>query len=356
MPTTPPSNGRSSTVDASLVSIFASHRKALVPDHARIPLVIDTDTAADDCFALLVGLLDPRADLRAITMVAGNVGFDQQVHNALLTIGLSGRLGEVPVHLGAREPLEREWISAAEVHGDGVGGLRRPDNARDADDEPAVDALVRLARVHRGSLTIVAIGPLTNIALAVQRDPEFAANVGRIVIMGGSINGRGNITAAAEYNIYVDPEAADEVFRAGFADIVVVPWDPTTLHDAAFDRAAIARIASVDTVLSRFFVRANQVTFDFDVAAGLAGSTHPDSLSALVALDPTIVTRSSRYRVDVETVSELTRGATVFDWKPGVETNATGVEAVDGNAFLDYMIDLLGRTPTGQIAPVALTD
>lgn len=324
-------------------------------ERSTIPLVIDTDTAADDCFALLVGLLDPRADLRAITMVAGNVGFDQQVHNALLTLGLAGRMGEVPVHLGAREPLMREWVSAAEVHGDGVGGLRRPETGHDADDEPAVEALVRLAREYRGALTIVAIGPLTNIALAVRRDPEFAANVGKVVVMGGSINGRGNITAAAEYNIYVDPEAADEVFRAGFADIVVVPWDPTTLCDAAFDRDAIARIAAEDTVLSRFFVRANQVTFDFDVAAGLAGSTHPDSLSVLVALDPTIVTRSSRYRVDVETTSDLTRGATVFDWKPEAEKNATGVEAVDGGGFLDYMVSLLGREPRGQIVPDELS-
>jgi purine nucleosidase len=249
----------------------------------------------------------------------------------------------------------REWISAAEVHGDGVGGLRRPDTGHEADDEPAVDALIRSAREHPGALTVVAIGPLTNIALAVRRDPEFVANVGRLIVMGGSINGRGNITPAAEYNIYVDPEAAHEVFRAGFADLVVVPWDPTTLNDAAFDRDAISRISALDTVLSRFFVRANQVTFDFDVAAGLAGSTHPDSLSALLAVDPDVATRSSRYRVDVETVSDLTRGATVFDWRSGAERNATGIEAVDGSAFLEYMLDLLSRRPHGQVVPDGLS-
>jgi purine nucleosidase len=334
--------------------VTASGRTPVTPP-TRIPLVIDTDTAADDCFALLVGLLDPRADLRAVTMVAGNVGFDQQVHNALLTLGLAGRLGQVPVHLGARQPLVRDWVSATDVHGDGVGGLRRPHTGHTTDHEDAVDALVRLAREHRGELTIVAIGPLTNIALAVRLDPEFASNIARIVVMGGSINGRGNITPAAEYNIYVDPEAADTVFRAGFPDLVVVPWDPTTLRDAAFDPAAIERIAALDTVLARFFVRANQVTFDFDVAAGLAGSTHPDSLSVLVALDTAIVTRSAGYSVEIETVGDVTRGATVFDWRPGAVRNATGIEAVDGPAFREYMVDLLSRDPVGQVAPTELT-
>ncbi|MFD1714465.1 nucleoside hydrolase [Amnibacterium flavum] len=320
----------------------------------RIPLVIDTDTAADDCFALLVGLLDPRADLLAVTMVAGNVGFDQQVHNALLTLELAGRLGEVPVHLGAREPLEREWRSASEVHGDGVGGLRRAETGHTTSDEHAADALVRLVREHRGELTIVAIGPLTNIALAVQRDPEFAANVGRLTVMGGSINGRGNITPAAEFNIYVDPEAAQIVFDAGFADLVVVPWDPTTLRDLVFDADAVARIAAQDTVLSRFFVRANQATFDFDLGAGLAGSTHPDSLSVLVSLDPTFAVSTGRYRVDVETVGELTRGATVFDWKPDAVPNALAIEAVDASRFFSYLSELLASEPTGAVVPEAL--
>jgi purine nucleosidase len=251
----------------------------------RIPLLIDTDTAADDCFALLVGLLDPRADLLAITMVAGNVGFDQQVDNAFLTVALAGRAGEVPVHLGARDPLVRPWLSASEVHGDGVGGLKRGDDGQTPADEHAVDALVRLAAENKGELRIVAIGPLTNIALAVQKDPEFVSNVGTLFVMGGSINARGNITPAAEYNIYVDPEAADIVFSAGFDDVVVISWDPLTVADAVFDRGRIDRIAALDTPLSRFFIRANQATFDFDERAGLSGSSHCDSLTALLAIE-----------------------------------------------------------------------
>jgi len=309
-----------------------------------IPLLIDTDTAADDCFALLVGLLDPRADLKAITMVAGNVGFDQQVDNAFLTVGLAGRLGQVPVHLGARDPLEREWLSASDVHGDGVGGLVRGDDGHAPDPEHAVDALVRLAREHRGELRIVAIGPLTNIALAVQKDPEFAANLGALYVMGGSINARGNITPAAEYNIYVDPEAADIVFSAGIADVVVISWDPLTITDAVFDQSRIDRIAALDTPLSRFFVRANQATFDFDLSAGIGGSSHCDSLTALLALDRSYATSESRYRLEVETEGTITRGATVFDWHSD-DNNVTAIEKADGERFFDYMLALLGTTP-----------
>jgi purine nucleosidase len=309
-----------------------------------VPLLIDTDTAADDCFALLVGLLDPRADLKAITMVAGNVGFDQQVDNAFLTVGLAGRLGQVPVHLGARDPLVRPWLSAEDVHGDGVGGLKRGDDGHSPSEEHAVDALVRIARENRGELRIVAIGPLTNIALAVQKDPEFAANVGSLYVMGGSINARGNITPAAEYNIYVDPEAAEIVFSAGFADVVVISWDPLTITDAVFDQSRIDRIAALDTPLSRFFVRANQATFDFDLRAGLGGSSHCDSLTALLALDRSYATAERGYRLEIETEGTLTRGATVFDWNSD-DNNVTAIEKADGERFFDYMLALLGTTP-----------
>ena len=303
-----------------------------------IPIVIDTDTAADDCFALLVGLLDPRADLKAVTIVGGNVGFDQQVHNALLTMSLAGR--SVPVHLGARDPLEREWVSAEDVHGDGVGG-QVYDGALTTEAEHAVDALIRLAAESPGTLRIVCIGPLTNIALAVQRDPAFVTNVAGLWIMGGSINARGNITPAAEYNIYVDPEAAAIVFEAGFENVTVISWDPLTIRDTVVTPERVNRIAALDTPLSRFFVRANAATFAFDLENGLGGSTHPDSLTALLAIDPSYALATGSYRVEVETQGELTRGATVFDWRSSTP-NATAVESVDGERFFEYLVQLLG--------------
>ena len=303
-----------------------------------IPIVIDTDTAADDCFALLVGLLDPRADLKAVTIVGGNVGFDQQVHNALLTMSLAGR--SVPVHLGARDPLEREWVSAEDVHGDGVGG-QVYDGALTTEAEHAVDALIRLAAESPGTLRVVCIGPLTNIALAVQRDPAFVTNVAGLWIMGGSINARGNITPAAEYNIYVDPEAAAIVFEAGFENVTVISWDPLTIRDTVVTPERVNRIAALDTPLSRFFVRANAATFAFDLENGLGGSTHPDSLTALLAIDPSYALATGSYRVEVETQGELTRGATVFDWRSS-NPNATAVESVDGERFFEYLVQLLG--------------
>jgi purine nucleosidase len=303
-----------------------------------IPLVIDTDTAADDCFALLIGLLDPRADLRAVTIVGGNVGFDQQVHNALLTMSLAGR--SVPVHLGARDPLEREWVSAEDVHGDGVGG-QQFEGELSTEEEHAVDALIRLAAEQPGTLRIVCIGPLTNIALAVEKDPAFVSNVAGLWVMGGSINGRGNITPAAEYNIYVDPEAATIVFAAGFAEVTVVSWDPVTIRDTVVTPERLERIIALDTPLSRFFVQANAATFAFDHGNGLGGSTHPDSLTALLAIDPSYALATGSYRVEVETQGQVTRGATVFDWRSS-DPNVVAVERADEERFVDYLVQLLG--------------
>ncbi|MCU1542298.1 MAG: nucleoside hydrolase [Microbacteriaceae bacterium] len=308
----------------------------------RIPLVIDTDTAQDDCIALLVGLLDPRADLRAITMVAGNVGFERQVLNAHLTLSVAGRLGEIPLYLGCRRPLVREWVSAEYAHGDGVGGLTMDFEGLAPEREHAVDALIALAAASPGEITVVCIGPLTNIAMAAIKDPRFVADVKALVVMGGSNNARGNITAAAEYNFYVDPEAAETVFHAGFASITVVPWAPLTLADAVFPRERLAQIAAIDTPLARFYSRVVETTLGFNESVGIHGSTHPDSLAAAVLLHPEIVTAQARYAVDVETGSHLTRGYAAMSWGVhGLEGNATVVESVDAEGFADYLVTLL---------------
>lgn len=320
----------------------------------RVPLVIDTDTAADDCFALLIGLLHPAADLRAITIVGGNVGFEQQVHNAFLTLEVAGRVGEVPVYVGQRDPLQRAWVSAEDVHGDGVGGQRRV-GSDEPEAEHAVDALLRLSRELEGEFTLVCIGPLTNVALAVGRDPGFAGRVREVIVMGGSINARGNITPAAEYNIYVDPEAADVVAKAGFPSLRFVTWDPLTLRDTVFGPERIAAIEALGTERSRFFVRANRVTFDFDMAAGLGGSTHPDSLSVLVALEPDVVLEERAYGLAIECAGEVTRGATVFDWRAAPEDcNATAIESVDGERLFRAMCEVLsGPVVAARVSPAS---
>ena len=317
-----------------------------------VPLVIDTDTAQDDCVALLVGLLDPAAELRAVTMVAGNVGFEQQVRNAFLTLNAAGRLGSVPVYLGCRKPLWRPWVSAENVHGDGAGGLAMDDSGYAPEDEHAVDALVRLARENAGELDIVAIGPLTNLATAALKDPDFARNVRTLYVMGGSNNARGNITAAAEFNFYVDPEAAKAVFAAGF-EIVVVPWAPLTLDQAVFDQPKLDAIAALGTPLAAFFTRVCGATLEFDRSVGIDGTTHPDSLTASVLLHPELITRTGRYHVDVETAGELTRGYAAMSWGVhGLAPNATVVEEIDADGFFRHIAGLLA-TPVEPSAPMS---
>ena len=320
---------------------------------ARIPIIIDTDTAQDDCVTILLGLLDPTADLRAITMVAGNVGFEQQVANAHLTLNVAGRLGQVPVFTGCRQPILREWASAQDVHGDGSGGLSMDLADVEAPDEHAVNALLRLTAEEPGELSIIAIGPLTNLATAVVMDRGFAGRVKSLYIMGGSNNGRGNITPSAEFNFYVDPEAAQIVLDAGFADVHIVPWAPLTLRDATIARADYEQLCALGTPLARFFQRICDATIDYDESVGVDGSTHPDSLTLAVLLHPELVREEAPYRVDVETASDLTRGmSTMARAKFGLAPNAQVVEAVDSAAFKALLRDLLS-TPTVPTRPIA---
>jgi purine nucleosidase len=314
-----------------------------------IPLIIDTDTAQDDCVAILVGLLDPAADLRAITMVAGNVGFDQQVHNAWMTLNVADRL-DVPLHLGCRRPLVREWVSAEDVHGDGAGGLAIDETGLTPDPEHAVDALIRMAAESPGELTIACIGPLTNIAMAVIKDPDFVGNVKALYVMGGSNNARGNITAAAEFNFYVDPDAAKTVFAAGF-DITVVTWAPLTLADGLLSREELYGLADLGTPAARYAVRVCEATLAFLEAEGIPGSSHPDSLTAAILLHPELVTSVGRYAVDIEADSDLTRGYSAMSWGiHELEPNANVVERVDRTAFLACLREVLA-TPTSPPRP-----
>lgn len=323
---------------------------------AGIPVVIDTDTAQDDCVTILLGLLDPAADLRAITMVAGNVGFDQQVANAHLTLNVAGRLGDVPVHVGCRAPLLREWASAEDVHGDGSGGLSMDLSQAHNDAEHAVNALLRLTAEAPGELNLIAIGPLTNIATAVVMDRNFASRVRSLSIMGGSNNGRGNITPSAEFNFYVDPEAAQIVLDAGFPDLRIIPWAPLTLRDATFARPEYDRLCALGTPLARFFQRMCDATIDYDESVGVDGSTHPDSLTLALLLQPELVRASAPYRVDVETGSELTRGMSRMAWaKFGLVPNAEVVEEVDSAGFYAVLQRLLA-TPTEPSVPIAGLD
>ncbi len=303
-------------------------------------LIIDTDTAADDSFALLVGLLHPRAQLEAVTIVSGNVDFDQQVQNALITIEQAGRGGEVPVHLGARVPLLRPWY-AAKAHGDGKGNHDFPVPAQRPSDEPAADAIVRLANEHPGELEILAIGPLTNIATALVRDRDLPQKIKHLWIMGGCDNSIGNVTAAAEYNFYVDPEAADLVLQAGF-DTTIVTWTLTLSH-ALWSREQLESIRAIGTPLAEYFSILDAPNLVYNEGVGIEGSTHPDSLTAMLIVEPELITASSPRFVAVETRSELTRGYSLMDHRASRNApNARVVDAVDAEGFLRSFRRLLG--------------
>lgn len=313
-----------------------------------VPFILDTDTAQDDCIALLAGLIDREADIRAITMVAGNVGFERQVRNAHLTLSAAGHLGDVPIHLGCRQPMVVPWVSAENVHGDGTGGLDMDFDDLVTEEEHAVDALIRLTAEQPGEISIVAIGPLTNLAMAVVKEPRFPRNVKHLYIMGGSNNGRGNITAAAEFNFYVDPHAARVVFEAGF-EVTVIPWAPLTLNDAVFGRPQLAEIEAIGTDLSRFFLRVCGDTLAFDESVGIPGTTHPDSLSVAVMLHPDLVLRAADYNVAIETDSDLTRGYSAMSWGVhGLPANARVVEKVDAAAFYAYIKGILSAQRTAS--------
>ena len=306
-------------------------------------LIIDTDTAQDDAFSLLLALRTPGVQVEAITVVTGNVPFEQQVENALYTVEVAGRSGEVPVHRGCDRPLLRPWVSAQDVHGeDGMGDAGfAPARQRPAA-EHAADAIVRLLMASPGEIDVVAHGPLTNLAAAVVRQPAIARAARHLYVMGGTNNGIGNVTPAAEYNFYVDPEAARIVLAAGF-DLTLVDWT-LTLDQGVFSPQTLERIERLDTPWSRFFTAVNRSALDFCRRQGIVGSTHPDSMTCALAIEPGLALRSRRCFVDVETQGELTRGYCLVDrlGTTGRDPNTTLVDDIDQERFLAMMLRALG--------------
>jgi purine nucleosidase len=311
-----------------------------------IRLIVDTDTAGDDVTSLLIALLHPNAQLEAITICNGNVAFEQQVENALYTVEQAGR--DVPVYRGCPRPLVADWVDAAYVHGqDGMGDSAFDKARLRAQPEHAVDELVRRINESPGELTLLAQAPLTNIATAVTRDPSIAQKVKGLYIMGG---GTGNITPAAEFNFYVDPEAAKIVFNAGFP-ITLFTWTLTLSHGVFFDDD-LARIEAVDTPLARFYRQVTRKAEEFERRMGVPGTTHPDSMVAAAIVEPSLVRKTRDVFVDVETRGELTRGYSAIDTLGivGKQANCMLVEDYDTQGFLELLLGVLRRPVTVKFA------
>ncbi len=276
------------------------------------PFLIDTDAGSDDAVAILMALRHADVDVRAITVVAGNVPLAQGVVNALYFTELCET--DVPVHAGADRPLLREYVSADWFHGaDGLGdwGDRYKPQRAQASELHAVDAIIDAAR-STPELVIVTLGPLTNLALALRKAPDIIPFVSRCVVMGGAACTNGNVTPAAEYNIWCDPEAARIVFRSGLP-VEMVGWE-FSIGEFVLSLDDIEYARGINTPFADFAIDCNiKGMRGYEIQTGEIGISLPDGVALAVAIDPSICTASSQHYVDVECDSELTRGMTVVD-------------------------------------------
>ena len=286
------------------------------------PFWIDTDMGSDDAVALIMALRAQGADtLRdvevvGVSAVAGNVPLEQAAANARFVAELCG--STVPVYRGAAAPIAREYADGTWFHGpDGLSGLAGTPK-QPPEDGDAVDALLAASHAHPG-LVLVTLGPLTNIAAAVERDPSVCDRVSRTVVMGGAACTCGNVTPAAEYNIWVDPEAARIAFHSGLA-VEMVGWE-FCQGEYALNDGDMANVARIGSSLARFVLDCNRTAIAaYRSQTGEEALSLPDAVTMAVALDPAIATRTGLHAVEIETESELTRGMTVVD-RLGVAAN-----------------------------------
>ncbi len=306
-------------------------------------IIIDTDPGQDDAVAILLALASPEIELLGITCVAGNVGLPLTAANARRVCELAGRT-DIPVFAGHDAPLRRKLVTAEHVHGKtGLDGVDLPAPSMPLQDRHAVGFLIEtLRREPAGSVTLVPIGPLTNIASALARAPDIAARIGRIVLMGGAYFEVGNITPAAEFNIYVDPEAAQAVFACG-APITVVPLDVThkalvtAPRNAAF-RALGNRAGATVAAWTDFFERYDREKY------GSPGAPLHDPCTIAWLLRPELFS-GREINVEIETTGQYTTGMTVADWwrVSGRPANALFLRDLDAEGFFSLLTERLRR-------------
>jgi inosine-uridine nucleoside N-ribohydrolase len=298
-------------------------------------IILDTDPGTDDAMALMLALNSPELDVRAITVVPGNVTAEQGLENALRMVSLANRC-DIPVAGGAWHPLFQKLVTAEFWHGkNGLANIELPRSKCKADPRFGPDLIIELIHAWPHEITLVPVGPLTNIALAVEKDPSIVPLIKEVILMGGSIKG-GNVNAAAEANIYNDPEAAQIVFQAG--------WPLTMVGLDVGDKTLLGRkqlepLARTHGPVNDFIYGVAKFLVELSEKFGDNGAPMYDPLAVGVAIDSTLVTAPAMH-VDVETRGEFTRGETVANRRNEIERNVLrgdryiieGVDKVQPNA------------------------
>ena len=307
-----------------------------------LPIIIDTDPGQDDAVAVLLALASPELEVLGITTVAGNVPLEWTSRNARVTCELAGR-PDVPVFAGCDRPMVRDLVTAEHVHGvTGLDGADLPDPHMPLQDGHAVDFLIEtLMEATPGSITLCPLGPLTNIGTVLQREPAAIAGIREIVLMGGGFFEGGNITPVAEFNVFVDPEAAGVVFRSG-VPLTMVPLDAT--HQALIRPEHLSRLRALGSSVGDAVAGWLEFYERYDIEKyGMEGGPLHDPCVIAYLLQPDLFT-GKHCNVQIETSSLLTMGMTVVDWwgTGGEEPNCRVIGGVDADGFFDLLIERIG--------------
>ncbi|MCU9848640.1 nucleoside hydrolase [Defluviimonas sp. WL0024] len=306
-------------------------------------IIIDTDPGQDDAVAILLALASPELEVLGLTTVAGNVPLALTSKNARVVCELAGR-SDIRVFAGCEAPLTRQLVTAEHVHGKtGLDGIALPDPSMPLAEGHAVDFLIETLREEApGTVTLCPIGPLTNIATAFQKAPDIVERVAEIVLMGGAYFEVGNVTPAAEFNIYVDPEAASIVFKSG-VPLVVMPLDVT--HQALTTRARVEAFRNLGTRVGHAVASWTDFFERFDMAKyGSEGAPLHDPCTIAYLIEPDLF--SGRHiNVEIELEGRFTAGMTVADWwrVSGREANAMFIGDVDADGFFALLTERIGR-------------
>ena len=323
--------------------------------------IIDADTGSDDAVAILMALRDPRVEVLGVTIVSGNVPLKQGIVNTLATAELCDT--EVKVYAGADKPLNREYkelytldefashvkslspvsASAQCVHGvDGMGDIGIEPSNKKYEDENAVDYLVNSFNENPNEITLVTLGPLTNVANAIQKNPSIVDKIEHCYVMGGTSDGTGNVSSAAEYNIWVDPEAAKIVFNSGL-QITMVGWDNSYKYAMLKDEE-MNNLKLLKTKYADFCVDIQKTLIELTYATyGFYGFDLPDPITMAIAIDNKLIVESQQLHVVVDTRDGITRGQTIVDYfnAEKEDQNIRVVTKSDEKGFLNLLSELV---------------